>query len=143
MRAGILVGVAACSTAYQAGSFRGYRSFEGERVTLGCVDLAIARAPSEHGGAPVIRYSFGNGCNHRVTVDLATVRATGKDSAGHEFPLVAHDPRHELRAEPLPARYSTVEYIEYAGDSQPYATVCVDAGGIAADLPASEHWVCL
>jgi hypothetical protein len=142
MRAGILVGVAACSTAYQPGSITTSRSFDA-RLTLGCLDVGLSRVRSEHDGAPIVGYAFGNGCDHRVMVDLASVHVTGKAIDGRETPLVAYDPRHELRVLTLPARLAAVEYIEYSGAAQAYAKVCVDAGGIAADLPRSEQIICL
>ena len=104
----------------------------GTRVQLGCVELYVAR-----NGESVVRYSFENHCEHRVAIDLASVRVT---AGGRE--LRAFDPRHEIVPLPLPALLWGRESIEYepgAGGER----LCVDVGGVNADIAREEHWLCM
>jgi hypothetical protein len=90
-----LIVIAGCS--YHAGSYGDLRgSWPGTRVELGCVELAVAR-----GEGSVIEYAFGNRCDHHVLLDLASVRVMSDGVVQH-----AYDPRGEIRAAMLPAKFS-------------------------------------
>ena len=119
---------------YQPGSFR---YFSGKRVTLGCVDLAVARVTREDARGPTVQYTFGNRCTERVGLDLATVRANSQGVA-----LAPYDPRGELRPLSLVASWSGLERIEYRG-VPPDAPVCVDVGGVDRSVTPTEKWICL
>lgn len=130
--------------AYHAGSFAdGLGNFPGSRIARGCLDLAVGSGDL-HPTGPVVAYSFGNRCDRRVTVDLASVRARGREVDGSERDLVPYDPNAELRALPLNARGSGREQIEYrAPASDQFASVCVDVGDIDHATPGVESWICI
>lgn len=136
MRLAIVVVVSGC--AYHPGSFDSLSGrFPGERVELGCLDLAVAVDASR----TVIDYHFGNRCTHRVMVDLASVRVVAHDGAGGERELRAYDPRGEIAAMPLDALLFGDESIEYR-DARGSAELCVDVGGVDGSVPRSERWIC-
>jgi hypothetical protein len=140
MRVGILMAVVGC--AYQPGSFSIVGApFSGPHVALGCIDLSVDRRPDV--SPPIVRYMFANGCNHRVTLDLATVRVVGRDHDGHQLAMTAYDPHHEIRPLPLGARLVSDERIEYhATDERPIDSVCIDVGGVDGSVARTERWVC-
>jgi hypothetical protein len=138
-RAAFVLILAGCSKAYQPGSFaEGRADFSGEKVQVGCLDLAISRRP-DMGDAAVLDYQFGNRCNHGALVDLARVRVVGRAIDGTERPLAPHDPRHELRPLELDARTIGLEAIAYPAQT-PTAQVCVDVASIVHERPA--RWIC-
>ena len=55
--------------------------------------------------------------------------------------MIAFDPQHELRSEPLDVMFAGRENIEYVS-RQPVVEICVDIGGIDSSQPATERWVC-
>lgn len=131
--------LAGCSKAYQPGSFaEGKAEFSGEKVRVGCVDLAVSRRP-DHGGAAVLDYQFGNRCNHGTLIDLARVRVVGRAIDGTERALVPHDPRRELRPLTLDARRIGLEVIAYPAPV-PTAQVCIDVASVVHARPA--RWLC-
>jgi hypothetical protein len=137
--------VLACTIAgcgYTPGSFsHGYgplAPFDGERVTLGCLDLALARRADLAGDA-VLQYRFGNRCNRPIEVDLQRVAVVARFGDGREVALSPHDPSSELRAARLAGRHAGREAIAYP-TREPTAQVCVDAASIVRAEPA--HWLC-
>ncbi len=132
--------LAACY-AYEPGSFRGREDFPGKRVELGCLDLAVAQIERPEAPGTVVQYTFGNRCDHRVGVDLATVSARGTTASGAQIPLVAFDPRGELRPIEMIARWGGRERIAYRG-AEPVVAVCVDVGGVDQTIARRENWVC-
>jgi hypothetical protein len=129
--------------AYQPGSFRygagPAAAFAGQRATIGCLDVEVARRPDRDAGA-VLQYRFGNRCNRPVEVDLHGVAVVGRLGDGRELLLAPYDPRLELRPARLGGRSSGGEAIAYP-TPQPAARVCVDAASIVHARPA--RWLCL
>lgn len=124
--------------AYEAGSFRTSGSeLVGQQLTLGCLDLAVGRGRDSFAQGALVSFAFGNRCEHGVTVDLVHVRAVA-----HRATLAVWDPRGELAVATLPARSVGREVFEYRG-ARADEPICVDVGGIDADLPRVETWVCL
>ena len=133
----VLAGLSACS--YQPGSFRDRAGkWPGTATTLGCIDVAVASGDDD-----AIAYSVGNRCEHRVVVDLASVRAVARDIHGREVPLVADDPRRELRPLALGAMWSGHAQIAYRGDVASSTSICVDVGRVDRSVAASERWICI
>lgn len=122
--------------------------FPGAHVDLGgCIDLAIGYADDAQTGpgGRVIEYSFGNHCYHRVDLDLGAVRAIEYGADRVARPLVAYDPRHELRAMSLDALWLGHERIEYDAPGvapAPGSAICVDVGALDRSAPRQERWVC-
>jgi hypothetical protein len=136
----VLAVVAGC--AYRPGSFTDLSGpFPHTRETVGCVDVGVGFGAADHGA--VVAYDFGNCCDRSVTLDLASVRVVARDAQGIERPLVAFDPRLEIRPLELGARWWGDEQIKYMdGDTTPIVAVCVDIGGLDASRPRAESWVC-
>lgn len=132
MKAALLL-LASCS--YDAGSFRSITlTFPGQRLTVGCIDLAIDRAHDEPAAqGPVVHFSFGNRCNHPIAVDFQhlDVRARART-------IAPFDPRGELRPELLDARAFAQEEIEYT--ALPDDQLCIDAGSLVGE---PTRWVCV
>lgn len=127
--------------AYQPGSFtQPYtrKAFAGQRVTVGCLDVAIERE-MDRGSWAVIEYSFGNHCDKPATVDLAWTQVVGRTTEGNEVALVPYDPKSELRVLRLDARVSGHEVIAYPADVS-LGQVCVDVASLTQQKPA--RWVC-
>jgi hypothetical protein len=141
MRWLVLVGLAACS--YTPGSYAFYgRSFPGQRVTIGCLDVSIDRRLDME-GRPVLDYQFGNRCDSSIVVDLARVPVVGRTTTGDEVVLAAWDPNGEIGAARLGARQAGGEALAYENlenDGQTFAQVCVDAAALAAKREA--NWIC-
>jgi hypothetical protein len=138
----IAVAVAGCS--YHAGTYADYRGgFPGTRFTTPCLDLAIGPARDPQARGPVVSYAFGNRCDHRVTLDLASVRAIARELDGRQRPLVAYDPRGEIEVATLGALGFGREQIEYVDPVGAAAEWCVDIGGIDGSAPRVERWVCM
>jgi hypothetical protein len=124
------------------------RPFAGARVELGgCLDVTVGYAEDPEAMlGKVIEYSFGNHCAHRVTVDLASIRAVeiGPDRVTRR--LVAHDPRDELRPLELDGWWLGHERIEYVAENRvpgdPRSSICVEVGGLDRSAPRLERWVC-
>lgn len=112
------------------------------RTTTACLDLAFARHDRADTPGAVIAYRIGNRCDHRVVVDLASIRAVGRDGASREVALAPHDPRHELRPLQLAALWSGEAEIAYG--SEPVDSLCIDVAGIDRDARGGEpeRWVC-
>jgi hypothetical protein len=136
----LLAGLGAGGCAYQADSFRSTReSFDGVRVTVSCLDVAIARPQSDVATSNVVKYSFGNRCDDPVVVDLAAARVYGRAGDGTESTLYAYDPFHEIRMMRLDARAIGHETIDYPSGGM-LERMCIDAASIShASVP---QWVC-
>ncbi len=137
--------VLACTLAgcgYTPGSFsHGYgprAAFDGERVTVGCLELAIARRPDFVGSA-VLQYRFGNRCNRSVEVDLQRVAVVARLGDGREVELSPFDPDSELRPVRLSGRYAGRESISYPTEESA-SLICVDAASLVRAQPA--QWLC-
>lgn len=125
--------------AYHAGSFGAWgHDFAGERLTLGCLDLAVDRRPDGPLGA-IVAYDLGNRCDHAIRVDFSAASVIGRTGSGDEN-LAPYDPKHELHARWLDGRAVARETVEYRS-SEPLAArdVCVDAGGLVGTVP---YWQC-
>lgn len=134
----LLVATAGCS--YRAGSFAALgHDFAGQRLSLGCIDLAVARRPDGPLGA-ILAYDVGNRCDTPVWLDLASLPVVGHtDNAAIE--LAAYDPRGELRRLPIDGRALASETIEYrALLAVPFEDICLDAGRIVGAAPS---WTCV
>jgi hypothetical protein len=113
--------------------------------TIGCIDLSVTPVAELYGRGPVVEYAFGNRCEHPVMIDLASVRAVGRDEHGDERTLAAFDPAHEIRPLPIDGVWAGREQIEYVaafGSGQQFVELCVDVGGIDAGAPRTERWIC-
>jgi len=118
--------------------------FVGSRVTVGCLDVAVALTDDETAPSPVVAYSFGNNCFHQTIVDLSAVRVFGVQADRTRVELAAYDPRRELRPMQLDALTAGSERIAYRSAAAPAPQeVCVDLGRLDADAPPSEQWKCL
>ena len=123
-----LILIAGCS--YRAGSYADLRGpWPGTRVELECVELSVWRDEGN-----VITYGFGNRCDHRVLLDLASVRVMSDGVVQR-----AYDPRGEIQAAMLPAKFLGRESIEYQPGG---ARLCVDVGGVNGSIARTERWVC-
>lgn len=138
----VLLTSALVGCAYQPGSFMHGSGpeavFAGERVTVGCLDVAVARRLDHEAGA-VLQYRFGNRCNRPVQVDLRSAAVIGRFADGKEVALAPYDPRFEMRPLRLDGRLSGGEAIAYP-TPQPVTQICVDAATIAGAQPA--RWMC-
>jgi hypothetical protein len=136
----LLVVLVGCT--YYPDSYRDFRgSFPGTRQTVGCLDIAVDKGSDALAEGPVLSYGFGNRCRHPVTIDLATLHVRGRTEDGVDRDLIAFDPQHELRPEPLDAMFAGRENIEYVS-TQPIVQVCVDIGSIDGSREHDERWVC-
>jgi hypothetical protein len=110
----------------------------GQVVTVGCLDVAIARR-LDHGANAVLYYRLGNRCNRPIQVDLAQVAVVGRFGDGAEVALAPYDPDLEIRPVRLDGRMTGREAIAYP-TPQPAAQICVDAASIVHAEPA--RWLC-
>lgn len=128
--------------AYQPSSFR-YGAgpgaeFAGERATVGCLDVAVARR-FDFASKAVLQYRFGNRCNRPVQVDLGRAAVVGRFADGREITLAPYDPELEVRPVRLAGRLAGGESLAYPTPS-PITQICVDAASIARARPA--RWMC-
>ncbi len=134
---GIALAIAAC--AYKPGSYQHpSREFVGQRTSVGCLDIAVARR-TDMGSSAVLNYTFGNGCDQPATIDLAWVNVIGRTAAGAEVTLVPYDPKGELQVLRLDARQAGSEAISYPAP-EALGQVCVDVASLAQTRPA--QWLC-
>jgi hypothetical protein len=130
--------------AYKPGSFSySSRTFAGERVTIGCLDLSVDRR-ADMNGDPVLDYQFGNRCDSPVTIDLVNLRVVGRMATGEDRHLRPFDPHGEMRVAQLDALQAGGEAIAYvATEHAEYVQLCVDIAQIErTDKPRDAHWVC-
>ena len=133
----LLLCIAACS--YDRGDFKitWVGQFPANRMTIGCLDLGVGLDPHSTKHVPKLRYAFGNGCDHRIRLDLAAVKVEGRDRAGRPVALRAIDAGW-LGPRNLSARWFAHEVIAYEPvEDAALGAVCVDVGGIhdAPNLP--------
>lgn len=137
MRVALACALVGC--AYQPGSFtHAPRDFVGQRVTVGCLDIAIERRADAAVG-PVLGYQFGNRCDHAVPIDLGAVAVIARDAQGAGVALRPYDPRSEIRPAGLDGRSVGAEALAYASD-RPVLEICADAAGLAQVAP--PRWLC-
>ena len=134
-----VLGVLVIGCAYKPGSYAApARAFDGQRTTVGCLDVAIDRQ-TDLGSSAVIGYTFGNRCDRPAVVDLAWVSVIGRTADGAEVALVPYDPKGELRALRLDGRSAGAEAIAYPAP-EALGQVCVDVASLAQQTPA--QWIC-
>ena len=134
-----LLSCALIGCAYKPGSFAsGEKGFPGQRITVGCFDVAVERRTDLPIG-PVLGYQFANLCDHPTTVDLGSVAVVGRDAAGAEIALHAYDPRAELHPVTIDARNIGTESLAYPAN-RAIAQVCVDVASFARVGPG--QWLC-
>ncbi len=103
------------------------------------MDLAIERRSARVDGNTVVAYAFGNRCDQPAVVDLASVRIIGRTASGVAVPLIANDPRAEIRPMLIDGRAIGREAIAYAHTAA-IGSLCVDAASITHMTPA--RWLC-
>ena len=143
MRIGAIAACLLVGCAYQAGSYRyQHHALAGNRVTLGCIDLAVARhRVTDPEGGVVIQYEFGNGCDAPARVDLAHVRVAALTADGRQVRLVPYDPNAELQPLRLDGRSYGSETIAYRDElGNDVHGACVDAASVVHQ--AEARWVC-
>jgi hypothetical protein len=141
-----LVAVLVSGCSYHAGTFRDHSGpWPGTQTTLGCIDLAVGQVVDRHSvSGTVVAYGVGNRCEHRVVVDLASVRVVARSEDGRAVSLSAYDPHGELRPELLNALWSgraKILYYHY-GDDSGLTSICVDVGRIDRSVAPTERWIC-
>ncbi len=137
----VVASIAGCS--YTPGSFSyPARRFPGQRVTVGCLDIAVDRRADlkDINQAAVVDYQFGNRCDGDVMVDLTHVRIYGRTADGVELALTAYDPGLEMKPMKLGGRQAGGEAIAYP-TTEPLTQVCVDAASIV-ETPKEARWLC-
>jgi hypothetical protein len=136
--------VAGC--AYSQGSYNMLGEFEGERATVGCLDVAVASHYDSAATGPIASLTFGNYCDGPVVIDIHAIRATGHFEDGTTVLMVPFDPAAELRPKPLEARRAGREFIEYqAADAglEP-ARLCLDVSQLDRDAsPSAAVTICI
>lgn len=115
-------------------------SFDGQRQTIGCVDIAIDKSDDPSNEGPVVSYAFGNRCRYAVPLDFTAVHVVGRTADGATHELVAFDPHHEIQPLSIDALITGRENIEYVAP-EPIVEVCVDLSGIT-NAPVQTPWVC-
>jgi len=141
MRAHVAACLALAGCAYQPGSFHSVmQDFDGQQATVDCLDLAIDRRPDLPNGSAVVRFAFGNRCDHPTVVDLAAASVVGRTADGQQVQLAAYDPRHEIQVLRIDGRAVGREALAYPADT-PINEICVDVASIAHRSDA--QWTCL
>jgi hypothetical protein len=112
--------------------------FVGQRITVGCVDVAVERRADAAIG-PVLGYQFGNRCDHPALIDLGAVAVIGRDPQGADVALRPYDPHREIRPAELDGRGVGTEALAYASDRL-LPEVCADAAALAHAVP--PRWLC-
>jgi len=127
--------------AYQPGSFHSVmQDFSGQQASVDCLDLSVERRPDLPDHSAVVRYAFGNRCDHPVVVDLGGAAIVGRTAAGQQVQLTAYDPRHEIQVLRIDGRAVGREALAYPADT-PISEICIDAASIAHG--SSAQWMCL
>ncbi|MBA3540100.1 MAG: hypothetical protein H0T79_10765 [Deltaproteobacteria bacterium] len=140
MRALVLITLVGCAYKPDSFSYVGKdQHFAGERATVGCLDIAVARR-ADMDGAAILAYEFGNRCDRPTSVDLAYAQVIGRTDAGAEIKLMPYDPKGQMRALQLDGRAYGNEALAYPSETQ-LAQICVDVASIAHTT--SPKWLCL
>ncbi|HEX3758817.1 MAG TPA: hypothetical protein VHW23_08935 [Kofleriaceae bacterium] len=147
MRVALVCVLVGCG--YQPGSFaHASHDFVGQRVTVGCLDIAVERR-ADHAIGPVLGYQFANRCDRAAPVDLAAVAVIGRDAQGADVALRPYDPRGEIHPAALDGRSAGAEAVVYgvpgripghATRAAPIREVCADAAALGDAAP--PHWLC-
>jgi hypothetical protein len=138
MRAVSVLCLGAC--AYHPGSYAHYGNpFVGQRVTVGCLDLGIARRIDRDPNTAVMAYEFGNRCPGPAIVDFARANVVGRTVDGKEVALAPYDPHQEVRALEIDGRMIGKEALAYPSEVA-VVQICVDAASIAHRPEA--QWIC-
>lgn len=167
MRVALVCVLAGCG--YQPGSFaHASHDFVGQRVTVGCLDIAVERR-ADHALGPVLGYQFANRCDRAAPIDLGAVAVIGRDAQGADVALRPYDPQGEIRRAALDGRSAGAEAVIYripgraperipgpisraiperspgpiserAPVAGPIREVCADAAALVA--AAEPHWLC-
>jgi hypothetical protein len=141
MRANAAAVLALAGCAYQPGSFHSVmQDFAGQQATVDCLDLSIQRKPNLPDGSAVVRFAFGNRCDHPTVVDLASAANIGRTADGQSVKLTAYDPRHEIQVLRIDGRAVGGEAIAFPVDTS-IDEICIDAASIAHG--SSAQWMCL
>lgn len=140
----VLVSLVGCG--YNQGAFdaAGIGAHPPARVQLGCLDIGVGLHDRSSARAPTLRVGLGNGCDHRIRIDLASIRAEGRDGRGNRVALAPY-PAEWMNARELGARWHARELITYApiGDAPPVLReVCFDVGKVNT-AHVVDHWLCL
>ena len=138
MRVLLVVAIAGCSYSPDSFSYPG-RRFPGQRVTAGCLDIAVDRRPDYQENTAVVEYQFGNRCDKPVMIDLGRVPVLGRTASGEERTLTPYDPKMEIRALKLDGRQAGGEAIAYP-TTEPMVQICVDAAAISETK--QSRWMC-
>jgi hypothetical protein len=126
--------------AYQPDSFSyAHEPFNGVRVTVDCLDMAIQHQRDRADASNVVSYAFGNRCDEPVLVDLAAARVVGHATDGTDMALFAFDPFHEIRSMRIDGRAVGHEAIEYPSN-RTLERMCIDTAPIAHAV--QPVWVC-
>jgi hypothetical protein len=137
--AALVFAVTLSGCGYKAGSFKsGLRSFEGERNTVGCLDVAVAPLADAEATGPVSAIRFGNRCDAPVVVDIGAIRATAYDPDGRPTRMIPYDPEHAIRPLRMDARMVGGENIEWhqaRSGANPPVRLCLDLAGLDAEAP--------
>jgi len=135
----IALACALIGCAYQPGSFaHAPKDFAGQRVTVGCLDLAVDRRADLSIG-PVLAYHFANRCDHPAMIDLASVAVVGRSADGRDLALRPFDPQAELHPVALDGRNVGGEAVAYPA-ARPILELCVDAATLVHDR--APRWLC-
>jgi hypothetical protein len=137
MRIALVCALSGC--AYQPGSFaHAPLDFAGQRVTVGCLDIAVDRRADVAIG-PVLGYQFANRCDRATLVDLGAARVIGRSPQGADAVLRPYDPRGEIHPVALDGRSVGAEALAYPSD-RPQPEVCADAAALVHAAP--PRWLC-
>lgn len=131
----------ACTQGYQAGTLLA-RSPERSR-RIGCLDVAVEPAEDESTPphARAFRFALGNACDRAIAIDLRALDVTGGAPGGSAVALSMHDPRSELRAAELDARWTAdvvIAFVPPSDDAIDLRWVCVDVSSITPDGAAAR-----
>lgn len=139
----LLIGLAGCS--YRGGfEMAGVGPHPPVRTQLGCLDLGVGMHHITSASAPVLRYGFGNRCDHRIRLELASLNVVGRAADGTAIPLVARDGGW-LGPRDLGARWFAREVIRYqpaVGPLRKLHEVCIEVGRLHGPV-TGDRWLCV
>lgn len=142
----LMLGTLALAGCSYSGTFEmtGGVTFPAQRTTLGCVDLGVGPHRTSRRSAPVVDLMVGNRCDHRVPLDLTTLRVHGRTLGGDVVVLAPLEPRRLADVE-LAGRWMAREVIELdvGPDEVRVHEICVDVGAIERSAQVGERWLCM
>jgi hypothetical protein len=135
----------ACA-AYQPGSFNSRllpneSNFVGERLSYGCLDMAMTADYADAAEEPSIGLAFGNRCNRDRWIDLRELQVYGEFPGGIRHRLALYDPEAEIRPALLPIRLAGYEQIEVVG-GRGAEKLCADVGGLQKEYRGPPVLLC-